>query len=116
MRMWMVDPKMMCRKHLMGEHVEMHMFLGSMLKGISMKGYCDNNLMEPAQLKARHDALVEEMLARGYNHKSPMRQGDFGVGLFKMPEPLRSVKIDPVPAAADLFGRCPECAALRDKA
>lgn len=112
MRMWMVDPKVMCRKHLLGEHVEMHMFLGSMLKGTSMKGYCDNNLMEPQQLKARHDALVVEMEARGYNHKSPMSQSDFSTGLFLMPITLQTVKIDPVPAAADLFGRCEECSVM----
>ena len=25
MRMWMVNPKMMCNKHLLGEHVELHL-------------------------------------------------------------------------------------------
>lgn len=114
MRMWMVDPKMMCRQHLMGEHVEMHMFLGSMLKGTSMEGYCQNNLMEPEQLKARHDALVVEMERRGYNHKSPMSQADFERGLAQMPTLLQIVKIDPVPAAADLFSRCAVCTALKE--
>lgn len=28
MRMWMVDPKIMCRKHLLGEHLELHMLAG----------------------------------------------------------------------------------------
>ena len=36
MRMWNVDPKLMCNKHLLGEHVEMHMFFGTIQKGISM--------------------------------------------------------------------------------
>lgn len=116
MRMWMVEPRHMCRKHLMGEHVEMHMFLGSMLKGTSMRGYCANNLMEPAQLKARHDALADEMVRRGYNHSSPMDQGDFETGLFLMPISLQTVKIDPVPAAADLFGRCEVCRAMKEGA
>ena len=26
MRMWMVNPRIMCRQHLLGEHVEIHMF------------------------------------------------------------------------------------------
>ena len=73
MRMWMLDPEWMCRKHLLGEHVEMHMFAGSMLKGVSMQGYIDNGLMERPLLLERHDALVAEMLARGYNHQSPMQ-------------------------------------------
>jgi len=28
MRMWMLNPKALCRKHLMGEHVEIHMLVG----------------------------------------------------------------------------------------
>lgn len=114
MRMWMVEPRHMCRKHLMGEHVEMHMFLGSMLKGVSMRGYCANNLMEPEQLKARHDALAVEMERRGYTHNSHMDQCDFEYGLYQMPRDLQVVKIDPVPAAADLFSRCEVCRALKE--
>jgi hypothetical protein len=25
--MWMVDPRIMCRNHLLGEHAEIHMFV-----------------------------------------------------------------------------------------
>ena len=39
MRMWMVDPKKMCRKHLLGEHVEIHMMVGTLLKGRSIDGF-----------------------------------------------------------------------------
>lgn len=39
MRMWKVNPKNMCRQHLLGEHVECHMFVGAILKGISLSGY-----------------------------------------------------------------------------
>lgn len=114
MRMWMVEPRHMCRKHLMGEHVEMHMFLGSMLKGVSMKGYCANNLMQPLDLKIRHDALVVEMERRGYNHKSPMDGIEFRLAFQKLPFSQQSAKIDPVPAAADLFSRCSVCRALKE--
>ena len=33
MRMWMLPPAGMCRKHLLGEHVELHMLLGSLRRG-----------------------------------------------------------------------------------
>lgn len=115
MRMWMVDPKMMCMKHLLGEHVEMHMFLGSMKRGISMQGYCDNNLMEPLALKHRHDELVAEMLRRGYRHKSPMSKADEAEGLVKIPRRLHGVIIDQLAAAAELFDRCEICSVLRDE-
>ena len=32
MRMWGVDPKQMCRQHLLGEHVELHMQAGAVLE------------------------------------------------------------------------------------
>ena len=35
MRMWNVDVTKMCNKHLLGEHVEMHMFVGIIIKGTS---------------------------------------------------------------------------------
>jgi hypothetical protein len=28
MRMWMVNPRIMCGNHLLGEHLETHMFYG----------------------------------------------------------------------------------------
>jgi len=72
MRMWNVDPQKMCRKHLLGEHVECHMFVGAINKGLSIKGYINNDLLEPQTLRQRHDLLVTEMIRRGYNHKSPL--------------------------------------------
>lgn len=103
MRMWMVDPRFMCRQHLLGEAVEMHMFYGSLLKGISMKGYLANNLFEPRSLKARHDLLAEEMAARGFNHKSPMPDIDLGH--------LPDVFVDAEASLRELLRRCPECKA-----
>jgi hypothetical protein len=46
MRMWMVPTKIMCDKHLLGEHVEHHMFLGSLKQGFNLDGYVKNNLFE----------------------------------------------------------------------
>ena len=99
MRMWMVDPKIMCRQHLLGEHAELHMLIGTLQKGISVKGYLDDNLMEPESMYSRHDELVAEMGARGYNHKSPM----------KLLSVNMSRKIDREAALRELLRRCPEC-------
>lgn len=38
MRMWMLPPETMCRKHLLGEHVELHMLLGSLRRGKTLTG------------------------------------------------------------------------------
>ena len=99
MRMWMVDPKIMCRQHLLGEHVELHMLIGTLKKGISVAGYLADNLMEPESIESRHSALVAEMEHRDYNHKSPLPH--FPVD-YKRP-------IDKEAALTELLRRCPEC-------
>lgn len=104
MRMWMVDPKVMCRQHLLGEHVELHMFVGTLNKGISVAGYLADNLMEPASLEARHGELVAEMTRRGYNHKSPLPAAR------ALPPKDAAVRIDAAASQAELLRRCPACA------
>ena len=49
MRMWNVNPKTLCRKHLLGEHLEIHMFVGSINKKISMKGYLEKGFLESSK-------------------------------------------------------------------
>lgn len=51
MRMWMVDVKCLCRKHLLGEHSETHMFTGTIKKGTSILGYLKNGLLETHNIK-----------------------------------------------------------------
>lgn len=72
MRMWMINPKVMCRKHLLGEHVECHMFLGSIKKGLNLDGYITNGLLSLNHLILRHEELKAEMIRRGYKHNSEM--------------------------------------------
>ena len=72
--MWMVDPKLMCRRHIFGEHVECHMFVGSILKGIKISDskYVSAGLVEVHNIRKRHDNLANEIKCRGYHHKSPL--------------------------------------------
>jgi hypothetical protein len=98
-RMWMVDPKVMCTQHLLGEHVECHMFVGTILKGTQLTGYLDNRLLETHNLRARHDELADEMTRRGMNHKSPLL--DFEI------EPKGLVCRDK--SLKDLLSRCERC-------
>lgn len=72
MRMWMVEPSLMCRKHLLGEHVELHMLVGTLNRGKSIGGFLEKGLLEPQNIQDRHDALVVEMRKRGYKHNSPL--------------------------------------------
>ena len=99
MRMWMADPGTMCRKHLLGEHVELHMLVGCLNRGKRIDGFIKKGLVETKSIRERHAALVEEMCKRGYKHASPLPNFtpvDFG-------------RVDRVKALTDLRERCPEC-------
>ena len=71
--MWMIDPRLMCNKHLCGEHVECHMFVGAILKNKNLNGYIKRGLLEVRSLKSRHDVLAEEMKNRGMKHVSELK-------------------------------------------
>jgi hypothetical protein len=100
----MVDPRIMCRKHLLGEHVEHHMFVGAINKGKNIAGFLLKNLLEPLSLLYRHAALVEEMERRGYKHKSPLP-----LPIFAKDDQRLLFQIDKDSAQAELIRRCPEC-------
>jgi len=70
MRMWNLDVKKMCRKHLLGEHVECHMFVGYINKKKNLQGYLDKGLLEIHNLKSRHEKIVKEMKRRNFQHNS----------------------------------------------
>lgn len=72
-RMWNVNPKKMCRQHLLGEHKELHQAVGSLRKGRSLEGHIKKGQLEIHNIRARHTQLVKEMKSRGYNHKSPLK-------------------------------------------
>lgn len=105
MRMWMIDPRILCRKHLLGEHVETHMFAGTLNAGKDMSGYVRNNLLEVLSLRERHDALAAEMTRRGMKHKSPLRP----YTCRQMTPKQRAYKVDQHASLEDLLGRCPQC-------
>ncbi len=54
MRQWLCDPKILCNKHLLGEHVEHHMFVGTLKAKKNVDGYVRNNLLEISSL---HDGM-----------------------------------------------------------
>ena len=76
MRLWIVDPKIMCRQHLMAEHNECHMFLGTFKKGTRVTGFIEKNQLEAQSVGKRHDELALEMIDRGYNHQTPLDEAE----------------------------------------
>lgn len=112
MRMWMLPPTMLCRRHLLGEHNELHMLAGSLLRGRRLDGFLAKHLLEPSALRERHEALAAEITARGYRHVSPLPP--FEQALLRYPEKIRAVldhtRVDREQARRDLAARCPLCA------
>ena len=64
----------MCRQHLLGEHVEIHMFIGTLNRKKSVEGYLQKGFLEVHNLFSRHNELVEEMKRRGYKHNSEVEE------------------------------------------
>lgn len=75
MRIWDIEPKELCRVHLLGEHRELHALWTIISQ--NKKGYINHPetkrwIGKLAALYKRHEAEVDEMLARGYSHKSDL--------------------------------------------
>ncbi len=73
MRIWDIEPKYLCSKHLLGEHRELHAIWSILTK--NKKGYSRHpeTLRWKGKLRAlylRHEKLVKEMIRRGYTHTS----------------------------------------------
>lgn len=114
MRMWLVDPRLMCSQHLLGEHVELHMLVGSLNREKNIEGFLREGLVELRSIRRRHAELVTEMQRRGFRHQSPLPE-------FR---PRRAGHVDPAANLKELARRCTDCrilirassrAAARDK-
>lgn len=101
MRMWTIQPRFMCRQHLLGEHKEIHMLAGCLKKGKTLKGYYEKKLVDPASMHKRHEELAIEMQSRGYNHKSILPSLS-GIHLPK-------IELNPAENLLDLLSRCNKC-------
>jgi len=101
MRMWGINPKILCRQHLLGLHKELHMCVGwlNSKRPEFLQHWTKRKFADTRRIKADHEAVVLEMLARGYNHKSPLPE-------FKDPE---WGELDLEFNKVDLFNRCEQC-------
>ena len=107
MRMWMIDPTLLCRKHLLGEHGELHKFIPSFRKQYSVTNRVSPVVqIELSSYQQRHDEIADEMLKRGMNHKSPLPElPDFSY----LPEEHFNAKVDKEVSIKDLKERCEDC-------
>jgi hypothetical protein len=101
MRMWMVDPRKMCDQHLLGEHVELHMLVGSLRRKKTLTGFLEGGLVELQSIRTRHAELVIEMTSRGFRHASPLPAFRARI----------AGKVDPEQNLKELARRCEACRA-----
>lgn len=106
MRMWMVEPHLMCNNHLLGEHNELHMLLGTIENHPHgdevLEGLAEKEMVDLSSLEGRHGELVGEMEKRGMNHQSP---------LVPVPEKLPDFggSVNPEENKEELSGKCRSC-------
>jgi hypothetical protein len=114
--MWMIEPELMCMKHLLGEHGEIHKHRHNFVKGHSIAGRIAGNAVEPEAMQSRHDDLEAEIVRRALaaGRKppcSPFEQPD----LSGYPAEYRTYKINIEQSRALLVDRCPDCRKLNNE-
>jgi hypothetical protein len=77
MRVWDINPKYLCRKHLLAEHRELHGLWNILTKHKGKGGYSRHPetlrwVGKTFALYERHEALIREFKKREYNHHTPL--------------------------------------------
>ncbi len=101
----MVDPELMCRNHLLGEHLELHILAGCLNRGKNIRGFIEQGLVDPTLICKRHAELVTEMERRGYSHSSPLPE---------LPARLERGCVRPEENLVELGNRCRHCRQIID--
>jgi hypothetical protein len=96
-RIWDLEPRVLCDRHLLGEHRELHAIWSILTTG--KRGYANHPETirwrgRLAALYARHESEVEEMERRGFSHRSPLDRR-LATG-----ERLQPDRVDPVDVQA----------------
>jgi hypothetical protein len=110
----MTNTAIMCRQHLIAEHLECSsMCLGILKRKHKIDGYIKSNAIEIVSSKARHDEIVTEMLSRKYNHNSPFE--GIPQDLLDYYKIECQFKVNRNKSLQLLLIRCPDCKERYDK-
>jgi hypothetical protein len=102
MRIWDLETRALCDRHLLGEHRELHAVWTVLTEG--KRGYANHPEVRRwrgrlAALHARHESQVEEMRRRGFSHRSPL-DPELATGDSSQPE-----LVDPLSVQRDRLRR-----------
>lgn len=101
MRMWQVDPSLMCDLHITREHRDLHLTakLIAEEKMREVEVSAMRNKISTRHLPSRHEALAAELISRNIGHSCPLPD-------ITMP---RLGEIDKSKSCQELMERCPHC-------
>lgn len=107
MRMWMINPKLLCDQHLRGEHGELHKHRTSFVRKhrITNRVRPEDVQIEPLSMATRHDEVAAEMVRRGMNHNSPYTMPD----LSYLSDKHVNATVNPQANIVILMRRCHQC-------
>lgn len=106
MRMWMIEPELMCGNHRSGEHGEIHKHMKSLIEGKSVEGRFNPVVqIQLNALQSRHDELALTL-----NHKSPITVPETTIRN-NYPQ-YYSRTVNKEENIKDLCDRCPKCKKL----
>ena len=105
MRMWMVDPRIMCFKHLCREHCEVHRLVANLRKGRDVRSYLLRQVLDISSIYIRHKELEDEIMARGGKLDSPLSAAE----CIAFARWYGSTTINIGRSLADLSDCCKEC-------
>lgn len=105
----MVDPNLMCKQHILGEHFEIEKHRHIFVKHYSIAGRVrpDDVQIEPLSMKSRHDLLAKHFK----HHNSPYRMPS----LAYLPKEHREAKVDRIASHKKLIEKCEDCRRLAKK-
>lgn len=116
MRMWMVNPKFLCTKHLLGEHGEIHKHRHNFVKKHSITGRIQGNACEPLSMQTRHDELETEIRYRAVQEgRTPPSSPYTLPDLSHLPENEKNFKVDVNSSLELLKQRCLICSQKIEK-
>ncbi len=97
--MWMVNPRIMCRQHLLGEHRELHAIAGMIRKRGALTA--SREFVEARLMHERHAEIEIEMRRREYLPRV----------VFPSVDPIDFGSVDREASLRELTRRCPRCRA-----
>ena len=113
--MWGIEPNKLCNKHLLGERVEMLMFLGTLRKGNNIKGYIEKGLVNPPQIVLRFEQLTDEGKARGMNMTRKIKIEEYRAFFSYLKNDCSRHELDLNANLEDLVKRCSSCCLINSK-